>query len=60
MKASNFWRMLSIVGILVNALLFLVLFLAFRSAGQTEVINRWVDHTQEIMGVLARAPRRAP
>jgi hypothetical protein len=52
--------MLSIVGILVNALLFLVLFLAFRSAGQTEVINRWVDHTQEIMGVLARAPRRAP
>lgn len=54
-KASNFWRTLSVVGLLANALLFVVLFFAVRSAGQAEAMTRWVDHTQEVIGVLAQA-----
>jgi signal transduction histidine kinase len=53
--ARKFWPRLSVVGILINAVLFLAFYFAFRSANQTEGMNRWVNHTQEVLGVIARA-----
>ena len=51
----KFWRRLSVVGILINAVLILAFYFAFRSASQAEGMNRWVDHTQEVLGVIAQA-----
>jgi signal transduction histidine kinase len=43
------------VGILINTLLFLFFYFAIRGAGQAEGMNRWVDHTQVVLGVIAHA-----
>jgi signal transduction histidine kinase len=54
-SASKFWRRLITVGILINTLLLLVLYFAIQSTGQAKGMNHWVDHTQEVLGIIAHA-----
>jgi signal transduction histidine kinase len=54
-SASKFWRRVITVGILINTLLLLVLYFAIQSAGQAEGMNDWVNHSQEVLGIIGHA-----
>jgi signal transduction histidine kinase len=54
-RVLKFRRKLSAAGIVVVAILFLAFFVAFRSASREAGMNQWVTHTQEVLGVIARA-----
>ncbi len=53
--ALKFRRSLRAASAIVIAIMSLAFYLAFRSAGQAEGMNRWVARTQEVLGVIARA-----
>ncbi len=53
-QALKFRRRLREAGAIVITLLSLAFYFAFRSAGQAEGMNRWVAHTEETLGVIAR------
>jgi PAS domain S-box-containing protein len=42
-------------GICILCILFLAFYFAFRSTMQSEGINHWVAHTQEVLGAIAQA-----
>ncbi len=54
-RALRFRRRLTMAGICVLCILFLAFYSAFRSAAQSEGMNHWVAHTQEVLGAIAQA-----
>jgi signal transduction histidine kinase len=54
-RALRFRRRLTVAGICVLCILFLAFYFAFRSARQSEGINHWMTHTQEVLGAIAQA-----
>ncbi|MFI5058248.1 MAG: ATP-binding protein [Candidatus Acidiferrales bacterium] len=53
-RALRFRRRLTVAGICVLCILFLAFYYAFRSATQSEGMNHWVAHTQEVLGTIAQ------
>jgi signal transduction histidine kinase len=53
-RALKFRRRLGVAGIAIAAILFCVFYFVFQIASQTEGMNYWVNHTQEVIGVVAQ------
>jgi signal transduction histidine kinase len=53
-RAVRFRRRLGIASIALTAFLFFSFYLAFRTTNQTEGMNYWVNHTQEVIGLVVR------
>jgi PAS domain S-box-containing protein len=51
----KFWGTLGAMGIFIGTVLLLAFYFALRSTSQVEAMNRWVEHTEEVLGVIARA-----
>jgi PAS domain S-box-containing protein len=54
-RALRFRRRLTVAGIFILCILFLAFYFAYRSAAQSEGMNRWVAHTQEVLETVAQA-----
>ena len=53
-RALKFRRRLSEAGAIAVAILSLAFYVALRSTGQAEGMNRWVAHTEDVLSLIAR------
>jgi hypothetical protein len=54
-RTLKFRRRLFIAGGAVGAILLLAFYLVFHSASQAAGMNRWVEHSQAVLSIIARA-----
>ena len=54
-RTLKFRRRLFIAGGAVGAILLLAFYLVFHSASQAAAMNGWVEHSQEVLSIIARA-----
>ena len=53
-RALKFRRRLSEAGAIAVVILSLAFYVALRSTGQAEGMNRWVAHTEDVLSLIAR------
>ncbi len=53
-RARGFKKKLAVAWIILGIVLTLAFYSAFHIAGQTDVMNHWANHSQEVLGLIAR------